>query len=133
MAVNQLDTGTSQTGIVSLAKILQHFGVKTNEKELLQECKDTDRTLSWNRLKEIAKKHRLRSETLHPTPDELREIAVPAIVKMKNGGFVVLVVNNDEAVFLIDPRLDKPIALSQHQFVEVWSGPARHCSGAPAR
>lgn len=122
MAVNQFDIGKSQTGIVSLAKILQHFGTKISEKQLLQEYTDTDKDLSWERLIAIAKKYKLHSESLQATADELREISVPAIVRMKNGSFALLVVNNDEAVFLIDPRLEKPIALSQHQFQEVWSG-----------
>jgi len=122
MAVNQLDTGTSQSGIISLAKILQHFGILNDEKVLLQEYKDTDKELTWKRLQTIARKKKLKAEPLKLTADELREAEVPAIVKMRNGAFAVLVVNNDEAVFLIDPRVEKPIALSQHQFMEVWTG-----------
>ncbi len=122
MSVNQTDTGKSRSGIIALAKVLQHFGTRIDEKQLLQEYTDTDAGLTWERLRHIARKYKLRSEMLRPTGDELREIEMPAIVRMRNGGYVLLVVNNDEAVFLIDPRLDKPIALSQHQFQEVWGG-----------
>lgn len=122
MAVERLDVTKSQTGIISLAKILQHFGVKIDEKTLAQEYPDTDKDMTWERLRRIAKKHTLRTEVLRPTAAELREIAVPAIVKMKTGGYVVVVVNNDEAVFLIDPYLQKPVALAHQQFLAVWAG-----------
>ena len=122
MPAERLDITKSQTGIISLAKILQHFGVRKDEKMLLQEYPDNDKDLTWERLRKIAKKHTLRTEVLRPTAAELREIAVPAIVRMKTGGFVVVVVNNDEAVFLIDPNMDKPVALSHQQFMEVWAG-----------
>lgn len=122
MATEFLDTDKSQTGIGALARILQHFGSKVTEKELLAAHPSPDRTMDWRTLQDITKKHKLTAQVLRPTPDELREVAVPAMARMKNGGFVVLVVNNDEAVFLIDPHTGKALALPRQQFLEVWTG-----------
>lgn len=122
MAIERLETEKSQTGILSLTKMLQHFGVKTNEQEMLGENPQRDEALSWGDIRNIAKKHSIKTQLLRPSAEELREIETPALVKMKNGGFVIIAVNNDDAVFLIDPNIEKPVALSKQQFLEVWSG-----------
>jgi len=122
MDIEGLDLASSQTGILSLGQIFRHFGVKITDAELKKQYPQADKEITWEALRGIARKYSLRATTLKPTPDELREIAVPALVRMKNGGYVVLVVNSDEAVFLIDPNLDRPVALSLHQFIGVWSG-----------
>lgn len=122
MTGTPLDIDTSQTGLRSMVKILQHFGVNVQEDELLKQYTLTDRMLGWQELRKISRKYSLTSQLLRPTAEELREVAVPAIAKMKNGGFVIVAVNNDEAVYLLDPNLQKPIALPRQQFLEVWTG-----------
>ena len=122
MARERLDIEKSQTGILALTKMLQHFGEKVTEQDMLQSYSTVDAKIGWQEIKAIAKKHSLQAELLKPTAEELREIETPAMARMKNGGFVVLAVNSDDAVFLIDPNLEKPIALSRQQFLEVWSG-----------
>ena len=92
------------------------------DKELQARYPAVDAKIDWRQLQAIAKKHTMTAQLLRPTAEELREVAVPALAKMQNGGYVVLAVNNDEAVFLIDPNLDKAFALPRQQFLEVWSG-----------
>ena len=112
---------TGMTGIVSLVKILQHFGIKFSEQEFVNAHKDkADADMKY--LGSLARKYRIRSEVIQPTEDELREIPVPAIAKMQNGCYVVIAVNNDEAVYLIDPRQERPVALPRRQFMEAWHG-----------
>ena len=111
-----------QTALCSLTKILQHYGVKVNERNMLDTYRESDSGVSWQLLKKIAASHKLGTQLLKPSAEELREIAVPALARMKSGVFVVIAVNNDEAVFLIDPNLENPIALPRQQFLEVWSG-----------
>lgn len=122
MATEFLDTKKSQTGMGALAKILQHFGSKVKEEELLKQYPSPDCDMDWRKMQAITKKYKLSSQLLKPTADELREVAVPAIARMQNGGFVVLVVNNDDAVFLLDPNTGKALALPRQQFLAVWSG-----------
>ena len=109
-----------QTGILCLERVLKHFGVSVNSPSFAEEYGDKAQELSWERLAEVAKKHKLRASLIRPTADELREIALPAIARMVNGTYVTVAACNDEAVFLLDPRLEQPVALSQKQFLEAW-------------
>ena len=110
------------TGVYSVAVILRHFGIEVTEEKIVADYNLTDEVLDWKSLQNIAKANKLRTQFLCPTPDELREVAAPALVKMKNGTYAVVAVNNDEAIFLLDPNLPNPIALPRQSFLEVWSG-----------
>ena len=112
---------SNQTGIISLVKILQHFGVK-NVQKILEKHKDVyDFGLEWKRLRKIAEKYRVKGAMIRPTVDELREVEYPAIAKMNDGAFVTIGSANDEVVLMLDPRQKKPTAISVKQFVESWS------------
>ena len=112
---------SNQTAIISLMKILQHYGVK-NVQKILEKNKDVvDYQLEWKRLKSIAGKYRVRGAVIRPTVDELREVEYPAIAKMNDGAFVTIGSANDEVVLMLDPRQKKPTAMSVKQFVESWS------------
>ena len=108
-----------QTGIPCLEQVFRHFGV-TVDGSLAGEYGGGAVEPSWDQLAQLAKKHRLRTTLIRPTADELREVALPAIARMANGTYVTVAACNDEAVFLLDPRLEKPVALSQKQFLEAW-------------
>ena len=111
----------NRTAIISLVKILQHFGVK-NVQQILEKYKDVvDYQLEWKKLKNIAQKHRVKAATIRPTVDELREVEYPAIAKMNDGAFVTIGSANDEVVLMLDPRERKPTAVSVKQFVESWT------------
>lgn len=110
----------NQTGVICVAKVLEHFGVKIDIAEFVEKYQDKTQELSWGGLRAVAKKYRIQGTLLRPTADELREIALPAIARMASGTYVVIAVCNDEAVFLLDPRVDRPVALSQKQFLEAW-------------
>ena len=116
-----LDDRENKTGAIALAKVLQHFGIEKDLDVFVQKHYHQDRELTWEELIKIARKDRIRGRVVRPTADELREIELPAMARMANGTYVVVVVCNDEAVYLLDPRLDHPMALSQKQFLEAWS------------
>lgn len=121
MANIQYDPATGQTGIRSLAKILRHFGASDTEDALVAKHTEKDKTLQWNNLRSIAKKHRLQADVIRPTVDEIREIPVPSIAKMVDGSFIVIVMVNDEAVYVLDSRVPKPMAIPVKKFMEAWS------------
>lgn len=110
------------TGVKSLAKILQHFGIITKPQQFLQENNITDDNLSWEQLTKIIRKKHLRCEFIHPSQDELRELPLPLMARMVNGKYVVVITINDECVYLIDPAAPKPLALPHKKFVEAWTG-----------
>ena len=114
---NKID---NRTGVISITKILQHFGVKDFQK-ILDEYPYTDDQLDWQILQKIAQKYRVKCNVIRPTIDELREVTYPAIAKMNDGAFVTIGSANDEVVLLLDPRDRKPTAMSVKQFLESWS------------
>lgn len=110
------------TGVKSLAKILQNFGIINKPQQFLQENNITDDKLSWEQLTKIIRKKHLRCELIHPSQDELRELPLPLMARMVNGKYVVVITINDECVYLIDPAASKPLALPHKKFVEAWTG-----------
>jgi len=121
MSKERLDTSTSQTAILSLIKILQHYGVDISTTEFLKKNNDVDKLITWSKIINITKQNSINAQLLHPTAEELREIPAPFIAKMQNGAFVVVAANDDDAVFIIDTQIEKPLALSRQQFLAVWT------------
>ena len=111
----------NRTAIISLVKILQHYGVKNVQKILKKHENVFDFELEWRELRGIAQKYRIKGAMIRPTIDELREVEYPAIAKMNDGAFVTIGSANDEVVLMLDPRQKKPTAMSVKQFVEAWS------------
>ena len=109
-----------RTGIISLIKVLQHFGVKDLQK-IYEKNPETDRQLEWDKLKKIAKKYNISSTVIRPTFEELRETDYPAIAKMNDGGYIAIGSMNDEVILAIDPRENKPKAIPIKEFMETWS------------
>ena len=120
MPEEQANQFENRTGIVSMVKILQHYGAKDIEK-LLNDNPETDDQLTWDRLKKIARKYKIKSHVIRPTVDELREVQFPAIAKMTDGAFVTIGSANEEVVLMLDPREGKPSAMKMKQFLESWT------------
>lgn len=119
---NIYNPASEQTGIQSLGKTLGNFGVKVNLAEFCKEFAQKDDNVSFEDMQKIAKKYKLRSEILRPTADELRETPLPSIARMADGRYVIILQNNDEAIYLIDSFMQKTIALPQKKFMEAWNG-----------
>lgn len=114
--------GNVHTGLCSVGNILRHMGISVSDQDLIREYRLKDKELQWKSLSDVAQKYKLKAEVLKPTADELREIPVPALVRFKGGSYAVIGVNNDEAVFLLDPNQEKPVAMPRATFIKVWSG-----------
>ena len=69
MPENQSSSTANRTGVISVIKVLQHFGVKDLEK-IYNENPDTDDKLDWEKLRKLAKKYSIRSTLIRPTADE---------------------------------------------------------------
>ena len=109
-----------RTGVISIIKILQHYGVKDLEK-IYNDNPETDDKLDWNKLQKIAGKYKVKSTLIRPTVDELREIEYPAVAKMNDGSYLTVGSANDEVLLVIDPKQNKALALPTKDFLESWS------------
>ena len=109
-----------RTGIVSIIKILQHFGVKDLQK-IYDKNPETDKQVDWDKLRKLAKKYNIDATVIRPTLDEMREIEYPVIAKMNDGAYIAVGSMNEEVVLAIDPRESKPKAIPIKEFLESWS------------
>ena len=110
----------NRTGVVSIIKILQHFGVKDLQK-IYDQNPATDDQLDWERLQKLAKKYNIDSTVIRPTVDELREVEYPVVAKMNDGAYIAVGSLNEEVVLAIDPRENKPKAIPMKEFLESWT------------
>ena len=120
MPENQSSPAANRTGVISIIKVLQHYGAKDLEK-IFKENTLTDDKATWDKLRKIAKKYGVKSTLIRPTADELREVNYPAVAKMNDGAYIAIGSANDEVVLAIDPRESKPLALPIKEFLESWS------------
>ena len=120
MPENKSSPPKNRTGIVSIIKILQHFGVKDLQK-IYDQNPETDEQLDWKKLKKLAKKYNIECTVIRPTVDEMREIEYPVITKMNDGAYIAIGSMNEEVILAIDPRENKPKAIPMKEFLESWS------------
>lgn len=57
------------TGVISLVKIIQHFGIEINAEEFVRQNGSKEQELSWDELRRLAKKHRVNAHLIRPTGD----------------------------------------------------------------
>ena len=122
MDKKQYDPAQYQTGIHTLLRILDHFGTRLKEEDFLKAHTEKDKDISWDKLKKISKKYKLKAELIRPLAEELKEVPLPAITQMADGSYVNIIMINDAVVYLVDIRLGKSIALPMKRFLEAWNG-----------
>jgi len=116
-------TASRYTALGALEKSVYNFGRNLKEGSLAGAHGElSDERITWEDLRKLAKKMKFRTVLLKPGADELREVPAPAIVRMKNGSYVMLGLHNDETVLFIDVNRDRPVAMPTKQFLEVWTG-----------
>ena len=120
MPENNSSPPKNRTGIVSIIKILQHFGVKDLQ-QIYDKNPETDDQLNWDKLKKLAKKYKINSMVIRPSLDEFREVEYPVIAKMNDGAYIAIGSTNEEVVLAIDPRENKPKAIPMKEFLESWT------------
>lgn len=108
--------------LASLMVIAQH-GRQVEPNSIVAAHTDvTDADFSLEKIEDILKEYKFKSETLDYTFEELKNAPLPAVVGFKNGKYAMLGVNNNETVYIVDPVRSVPMAISSEQFREVWSG-----------
>ena len=120
---DQNKKGRGYTALCALGNTLRQMGRQVTDDELIQKHTALrDKDLSWDDLARVLKPYRFKTQLLRPTPEELREVPVPAIIRFQSGTFAMLGVNSDEAVFFYDPDRGQAIAMPTATFFKVWSG-----------
>ena len=109
--------------LYALAITLANLGCPVTPDEFKKQHKDmVDDKMSWDEMRRLAKLHKFNSEFIKPAAEELREVAVPSITRLKNGAWVMIGACGDESVFFLDAERDQPVAVPLTQFLQVWGG-----------
>ena len=109
--------------LYSLAIALANMGCPTDPDDFKKQHADKkDDNMSWEELQRLAKIHKYNSEFIKPAAEELREVSVPSMTRLKNGAWIVLGTISDEAVFFLDAERNKPFAVPMTQFLQIWGG-----------
>ena len=110
------------TALGALEKVIFNLGHKMEPGTLRRERPELkDAGLAWEQLERLAKDKAMRAVLMKPSLEELREVPAPAIVKLKNGQYIMLGAHNDESVMFLDIARDRAVALPTRQFGEIWS------------
>ena len=120
--MEKTETG-EYTALGALEKSIFNLGHKMAPGTLRREHPELmDKAVDWEKLERLARDKAMRAVLLKPSLEELREVPAPAIVRMKNGEYIMLGAHNDESVMFLDIARDRAVALPTKQFGQVWSG-----------
>ena len=111
------------TALLSTLFIISQHGRKLDPNAIWNDNQDiTDENFDLSKIDGILKSFNFKSEEIHCTFEELKNVPLPALIRFKNGNYSVLGVNNDETVYVINALTSVPIAISSEKFREVWNG-----------
>ena len=121
-----MDTKKKRSGysaLGSIAAALSQHGTTVRADELHRRFPElSDSAFQWEDAVRVLKAYKYRCALHCMTFEELREIKPPAVIRFKNGAYVMLGVNSDEVVFFLDPEEDHAIAMPASDFRKAWTG-----------
>ena len=115
--------GPAYTALGALEKAVFNCGHSIEADSLRKAHPElTDKAVSWETLERVAREVKMRAVLLHPSEEEFREVPAPAIVRLKNGEYIMVGVHNDETVMFLDIARSRAVALPVVKFMQIWSG-----------
>ncbi len=132
-AEDQLEKKADHTAIKCLALLARHHSLEVSADRLIHDYSLEFEDPSLRRLLRIAKDTGLKARHARLTWKQLRKMAFPAMARLTNGNYVIMVglrkIENDEGVpteqiAVFDPLADQSgfIYLEQAQFEKSWKG-----------
>lgn len=110
------------TALVCLVAVARMLGLPADMAQLRRAYVVSEKGMDSLALMRAAKDLGLKSRLVNSAPEQLTQIFFPAIAILENGSYVVLVRRDRDHIVLIDPYKDKPISVSDDNFLNVWSG-----------
>ena len=104
----------------ALAFILQVLGLPANPAELLHLSGKSN--LDETDLLRVARRFPVKVRFVDTTLERLKTTPLPALARMKNGGWLVIGRVGDDKILVQDPAQPTPEGLSLEAFAERWSG-----------
>ena len=112
----------SDTGLLSLLIIAQYYDLPADGSQLRYQFARSGHGLSDTELLRAAKKLGLKAGLVTSDWNTLYEASFPAMAKLVDGGYLVVVKVEDEKVLVQNPVEGYSLVLSRNRFEMIWTG-----------
>lgn len=108
--------------LVSFIAVAKVNNVPLTEDQLNHHFSLNEQDIDENSILYLSKKVGLKSKATSLSIAKLQDLSLPALVGLKDGGFVVLARVDRESVTIYDPVVGTPEEISFEKFEEIWTG-----------
>lgn len=115
-------TKREDSGLSCFIMIAAYYGIPVDGDSIIYSQNLQDRQMDISDILIAAKKVKLKARNVKLTHNNLENITLPAMVKLKNGVFAILLKVNTEKVLLSYHNEKAPSVLSTEEFESVFSG-----------
>ncbi|MDH5194373.1 MAG: type I secretion system permease/ATPase [Nitrospira sp.] len=112
----------SDTGLLSLLIIAQYYDLPADGSQLRHQFAQSGQRLSDTELLRAAKKLGLKAGLVTSDWNKLYEASFPAMAKLVDGGYLVVIKVEDEKVLVQNPVEGYSLVLSRNRFEMIWTG-----------
>ncbi len=109
-------------GMQCLITIATYYGIAVDPKNIIHSLNLEDKKMTAQDILLASKKVKLKSRLIHVNAYALSKMTVPAILIMKNGGFVVLAKQDGERLLLLNPFEKAPYMMTCEELENIWDG-----------
>lgn len=115
---------TIDTGLSSLIIIAKHFGIPADIRQLERAYALEKGNIDTISILRAAKDLKLKvRQLIQVSPEKLGKLTLPAIAKLKNGNYIVIIGMHGEKIGIYDPLIRvEPIEADLQKFIENWTG-----------
>lgn len=115
---------TIDTGLGSLIIVAKHFGIPADIRQLERAYALEKGNIDSTSILRAAKDLKLKVRQLrNVTPTKLAALNFPAIAKLQNGNYIVIIGIDGEKMGIYDPSIRvEPIEADRQKFIENWTG-----------
>ncbi|MCT4507297.1 MAG: type I secretion system permease/ATPase [Tepidibacter sp.] len=106
----------------SLIIISQMNHVNLNEDQINHTFALEGKDVNEEDIIRICKKVGLKAKVTNKKYEKVIQYPLPALIEMKDGGFIVLAKADEEKVLVLDPLKQGPQEMTKEEFEEIWTG-----------
>ena len=117
---NENINNITDSGLLSLCLIARFMGMATSPEQLRRQFVEPKDKAGPAELLRMGKSIGLKTAIVSSKWDKLAKTALPAIVSLSSGDFIILAGVKDDQVLLQDPTQHNPKTLSREEFLEIW-------------
>ncbi|BBB91652.1 MAG TPA: type I secretion system permease/ATPase [Methylomusa anaerophila] len=119
---NQARRGKPDTGLACLVTAARILGIPADQEQMRRAYVTGSGGMDTLTMLRAAKDLSLKARQARPPQDIFFRLPFPAIVRLNNGNYAVVVRTDGSNVLVIDPCRPQPFAIPAENFFRVWEG-----------